>query len=98
MSQSKIVGVLDEQISTSKSDALKIGLHSHALVNFIKNTTTLMTIAIQGEWNQKIEKYFKEEQNRKDSIAWLCEAVIIFENIFIELVNKYVKETGVEIR
>ena len=38
MSQSKIVGVVDEPISTGKSDALKIGLHSHALVNFIKNT------------------------------------------------------------
>ena len=40
MSQSRIVGVVDEPISTGKSDALKIGLHSHALVNFIKNTTT----------------------------------------------------------
>ena len=50
MSQSKIVGVVDEPISTGKSDALKIGLHSHALVNFIKNTTTPMTIGIQGEW------------------------------------------------
>ena len=50
MSQSRIVGVVDEPISTGKSDALKIGLHSHALVNFIKNTTTPMTIGIQGEW------------------------------------------------
>ena len=37
MSQSKIVGVVDEPISTGKSDALKIGLHSlSALVNFNK--------------------------------------------------------------
>ena len=31
MSQLRIVGVVDELISTGKSDALKIGLHSHAL-------------------------------------------------------------------
>ena len=55
MSQSRIVGVVDEPISTGKSDALKIGLHSHALVNFIKNTTTPMTIGIQGEWNQVVK-------------------------------------------
>ena len=50
MSENKIIGIVDEPISSAKSDALKIGLHANSLVRFIENTTTPMTVGIQGEW------------------------------------------------
>ena len=50
MSENKIIGIVDEPISSGKSDALKIGLHANSLVRFIENTTTPMTVGIQGEW------------------------------------------------
>ena len=46
----KLIGVVDEPIESGKSDALKIGLHANSLVRFIENTTTPMTVGIQGEW------------------------------------------------
>ena len=50
MAENKIVGVIDEPIAERKFDALKLELHSSALVEFIEDTTTPMTIGIQGEW------------------------------------------------
>ena len=41
MSENKIIGIVDEPISSGKSDALKIGLHANSLVRFIENTTTV---------------------------------------------------------
>ena len=50
MAENKIVGVIDEPIAEKKYDALKLELHSSSLVEFIQDTTTPMTIGIQGEW------------------------------------------------
>ena len=48
--QNNIVGIVDEPNPGSSEDTLDIDRHATALTDFIKYTTTPMTIGIQGEW------------------------------------------------
>jgi hypothetical protein len=48
--KNRTVGIIDEPIRTSKSDALKIGLYANSLTRFIVETDTPMTVGVQGEW------------------------------------------------
>lgn len=46
----KIVGVIDEPVSRGSSDNLDINVHSNSLIKFIHQTSSPITIGIQGEW------------------------------------------------
>jgi hypothetical protein len=46
----QIVGIVDEPNPRGNEDTLDIYRHASALTEFIKKTTTPMTIGIQGEW------------------------------------------------
>ena len=46
----KIVGIVDEPNPRGHEDTLDINRHASALTSFIKQSTTPMTIGIQGEW------------------------------------------------
>ena len=71
---------------------MEVKMSDSKLVGIIDET-------IEGDTGSiKIEKYFSIEQNRKDSIAWLCEAVIIFEKILIDLARDYEKDTGKKLK
>ena len=48
--QNITIGIVDEPNPGSSEDTLGIDRHATALTNFIKYTTTPMTIGIQGEW------------------------------------------------
>jgi predicted KAP-like P-loop ATPase len=45
-----IVGVIDEPVSRGSSDNLDINVHSNSLIKFIHQTSSPITIGIQGEW------------------------------------------------
>ena len=44
------IGIVDEPLEKKGEDSLKIKKYSNALVSFIKNSMTPMTIGIQGSW------------------------------------------------
>ena len=44
------IGIVDEPLEKRGKDSLKIKKYSNALVSFIKNSMTPMTIGIQGSW------------------------------------------------
>ena len=44
------LGVIDEPIISKDADKLDIRKHSDALVRFIQNAATPITIGVQGEW------------------------------------------------
>ena len=44
------IGIVDEPLEKRGEDSLKIKKYSNALVTFIKNSLTPMTIGIQGSW------------------------------------------------
>jgi hypothetical protein len=44
------ISITDKPIQTEKEDLLKVGRYTQALVNFIVNSETPITIGLQGEW------------------------------------------------
>ena len=45
-----MTGIVDEALKQDGDDSLNIGNYIKALLNFIENTATPLTIDIQGEW------------------------------------------------
>jgi len=45
-----MTGIVDEALKKNGEDSLSIGNYTKALLNFIENTATPMTLGIQGEW------------------------------------------------
>ena len=50
MANNNTMGVIDEPIASKQSDELDIQKHSDALVKFVRNAATPITIGVQGEW------------------------------------------------
>jgi GTPase SAR1 family protein len=46
----RIIGVIDKPVQPGKTDNLDIDIHSKALTEYVAETTTSITIGIQGEW------------------------------------------------
>lgn len=46
----KAVGIIDEPVAPGATDNLDINIHSKSLIDFIKATSTPITVGIQGEW------------------------------------------------
>ena len=44
------IGIVDEPLVKEGEDLLKIKRYSNALIKFIKNSQTPITVGIQGEW------------------------------------------------
>ena len=45
-----MVGIVDQALEPGGVDSLEISSYHEALVDFIKQTDTPMTIGVQGEW------------------------------------------------
>ena len=45
-----MVGIVDKALPGGAEDALKIGSHINALTSFVRDTSTPMTVGIQGDW------------------------------------------------
>ena len=46
----KMTGIIDEPVSRGGIDNLDISVHAKSLIRFIRETSTPMTIGVQGEW------------------------------------------------
>ena len=46
----KAVGIKDEPVVPGGSDNLDLTIHTKSLIRFINDTSTPITIGIQGEW------------------------------------------------
>ena len=46
----KAVGIIDEPVAPGATDNLDINIHSKSLIDFISDTSTPITVGIQGEW------------------------------------------------
>ena len=44
------VGIIDEPEAPGETDNRDINIHSEALIDFIANSNTPITVGIQGEW------------------------------------------------
>ncbi len=51
----KLIGIVDEPVRPGNSDNLDINIHSKALIKYVADTTTLITIGIQGEWENRLK-------------------------------------------
>ena len=47
---SKTIGIIDEPVKPGAQDNLDINIHSKSLIDFISETSTPITVGIQGEW------------------------------------------------
>tara|TARA_A100000164_G_scaffold302177_1_gene277574 strand:+ start:354 stop:542 length:189 start_codon:yes stop_codon:yes gene_type:complete len=45
-----MTGIVDEALKQDGDDSLNIGNYINALLSFVENTATPMTVGIQGEW------------------------------------------------
>jgi len=57
------IGIADEPILGQSQDWLEIKKHADALVSFIKETDTPMTIGVQGEWG-------KTQPSNSHKVCW----------------------------
>lgn len=57
------IGIVDEPILGQSQDWLEIKKHADALVSFIKETDTPMTIGVQGEWG-------KTQPSNSHKVCW----------------------------
>ena len=46
----KVIGIVDEPVKPGSKDNLDISIHSKSLIDFITDTSTPITVGIQGEW------------------------------------------------
>ena len=46
----KTVGIIDEPVPPGSQDNLGIDVHTKSLIDFITDTSTPITVGIQGEW------------------------------------------------
>jgi hypothetical protein len=44
------IGIIDEPVAPGATDNLDINIHSKSLIDFITDTSTPITVGIQGEW------------------------------------------------
>ena len=69
---SKTIGIIDEPVQPGAQDNLDINIHSKSLINFISETSTPITVGIQGKWGSgktslinSIYHHFEGEQKVK---------------------------------
>ena len=102
-----MTGIVDEALKQDGDDSLNIGNYIKALLSFIENTATPMTIGIQGEWGSGktsllnqiwngLEKRDSENQDlRYKQIwinAWEHSLLCSPEECLIKIINEIISE------
>jgi len=99
----KRTGIVDIPITTSEEDRLKMRSFEQALSNFIRFTSTPMTIAIQGEWgsgktslmNRLSEQLCMQNNSTFYSIwlnTWHYSLIDDPENTLADIINTLISE------
>jgi predicted KAP-like P-loop ATPase len=94
-----ILGVIDEPISSKEEDLLGLRKHSNALVKFITNTQSPITIGIQGQWGSgktSLLRSIEDDLKQHDQIlqiwinAWESSLLSNPEETFIKIINEII--------
>ena len=95
------IGIVDEPILGQSQDWLEIKKHADALVSFIKETDTPMTIGVQGEWGSgktSLLNQIKEELSSSKEIrqiwinSWENSLMVTPEQCLIKIINEIIDE------
>ncbi len=95
------IGIVDEPILGQSQDWLEIKKHADALVQFIKETDTPMTIGVQGEWGSgktSLLNQIKEELSSSKDIrqiwinSWENSLMVTPEQCLIKIINEIIDE------
>ena len=95
------IGIVDEPILGQNQDWLEIKKHADALVSFIKETDTPMTIGVQGEWGSgktSLLNQIKEELSSSKEIrqiwinSWENSLMVTPEQCLIKIINEIIDE------
>ena len=102
-----MTGIVDEALAKNGEDSLNIGNYTKALLNFIENTATPMTLGIQGEWGSgktsmlnQIWNGLDKRDADNDSVrykqiwinAWEHSLLCSPEECLIKIVNEIISE------
>jgi hypothetical protein len=60
----KITGIVDAPLQKSEDDKLQTAAYELALINFLKNTQTPVSVALQGEWGSGKTSFMNRLQNK----------------------------------
>ena len=97
----KYIGIVDEPNPKGSEDTLDIYRHADALTSFIKNTSTPMTIGVQGEWGSGktslINSIYSDfDQNSEIKQIWInsWEYSLLSspEEALLKIINKIIDE------
>lgn len=95
------LGVIDEPIISKDADKLDIRKHSDALVRFIQNAATPITIGVQGEWGSgktSLLNSIKLELEQRSEIkqiwinSWENSLLATPEESLIKIINEIIGE------
>ena len=96
-----IIGIVDEPVQPGKTDNLDINIHSKALIKYVADTTTPITIGIQGEWGSgktsllnSIYHHFDSEEAVKQIWinSWEFSLLSTPEESLLKIVTKIIDE------
>ena len=103
-----MVGIVDKALPGGEEDALSIGSHINALTAFVRDTSTPMTVGIQGDWGSgktslcnQIYKKLENCSNEEDGDekykqiwvnAWEHSLLCSPEESLIKIINQIIEE------
>ena len=98
----KNIGVIDEPVAPGASDNLDINTHSRALIRFIQDTKTPITVGIQGEWGSgktslinSIHHAFDGDEKKVKQIwinSWEYSLLSTPEEALLKIVSRIIDE------
>lgn len=98
---SDIIGIVDEPVGPGQVDHLDIGSYAKALIKFVSQTRTPITIGIQGEWGSgktsllnSIEHSFENDPTAKQIWinSWEYSLLSSPEESLLKIVNRIIDE------
>jgi len=101
MTETKLVGIIDEPVQSSGNDNLDINVHADSLKSFIEKTSTPITVGIQGEWGSGktslINSIYSDfDQNSEIKQIWInsWEYSLLSspEEALLKIINKIIDE------
>ena len=103
-----MVGIVDQALEAGGQDSLEISSYHEALVDFIKQTDTPMTIGVQGEWGsgktsllnqiwsrlEESNKEFEDDQNYLQIWvnSWEHSLLCTPEECLLKIINEIISE------
>jgi len=95
------IGIIDEPVAPGATDNLDINIHSKSLIDFITDTSTPITVGIQGEWGSgktslinSIHHAFESQEKVKQIWinSWEYSLLSTPEEALLKIVNRIIDD------